>query len=148
MYLTPVLMEASNLANQGSRESTSPVLLLLKLEEGEVRVLWAQRTQESAQRRGGEQGVRDTGWAPGGPPGQSRGKGRLRVSLGLRKWLSCLPRDWMVEQSHRGLEKEDDSRRNGVSQGTFLVVQWLRRLPLQGAWVLTLVGEDPARHTK
>ena len=66
MYLTPVLMEASNLANQGSRESTSPVLLLLKLEEGEVRVLWAQRTQESAQRRGGEQGAPRPGAQP--PP--------------------------------------------------------------------------------
>lgn len=54
----------------------------------------------------------------------------------------------MVEQSHRDLEKEGDSRRNGVSRGTLLVAQWLRRLPPQGAWVLSLVGEDLARCTK
>ena len=76
-------------------------------------MLWPWWTQESAQRRGGEQGVRETRAGPL-PPGQSRAKGSLRVSLGLRKHIWCLQRDWMVEQSHRGLEKQDDSRRNGV----------------------------------
>ena len=36
--------------------------------------------------------MRDMGCAPGGPPGQSRVKGRLRVSMGLRKQVLCLQR--------------------------------------------------------
>ena len=42
-------------------------------------MLWPWWTQESAQRRGGEQGVRET-WAGPLPPGQSRAKGSLRIS--------------------------------------------------------------------
>ena len=60
-------MQAPNLANQGAKDSASRA----ELEEGEVGVLWPQWTQEVPRGGAGEWGVRDTGWAPGGPPGEA-----------------------------------------------------------------------------
>ena len=136
-------MEASSLANQGTKESPS------RAEGGKSQSALATVDSRKCPEEGRGAGCERHGLCPWGTPWAKQGQGKAQgFNRAEKAGLVLTERDWMLEQSHRDLEKEGDSRRNGVSQGTFLVAQWLRRFPLQGAWVLSLVGEDPARCTK
>lgn len=109
-------------------------------------VLWPQRTQESAQRRGGEQDVRDTGWAPGTP--WAKEKWKACVTVGAEKGLSCLA---------EGLDGGTGAI--GAQKGVMIAEEmgcleelpklWPRRAsPARGTGSNPWWGKIPARHTK